>query len=55
MINVGTLGLENVIVEVLALVRGLPYENTLPNIEKRSGLQYPTKYTNNTAEVSVNC
>lgn len=53
----GTLGLENVIVEVLALVRGLPYENMLPNIEKRSvvfSIQQNT-LTNNTAEVSVNC
>ena len=56
MTNVGTLGLENVIVEeVLALVRGLPDENTFPNVGKRSGLKYPKKYTNNTAEVSVSC
>lgn len=33
------------IVEVLALVRGLPDENTLPNVEKRSGLKYPKKNT----------
>ena len=44
------------IVEVLALVRGLPDENTLPSVEIRSGLKYPKKiYTNTTAEVSVNC
>lgn len=32
------------IVEVLALVRGLPDENTLPSVEIRSGLKYPKKY-----------